>query len=86
MAERPKIGVDSGSISVRLRSSTRGTEMVITWSTTKIETGFQFRVYSFGYQVPSETLKIGVCNTRAKAVLQAKKWSRYLKSQQKQAA
>ena len=60
-------------------------DKTITWKTTKTEAGFQFRVYAFGYQVPSQELKVGVCDSRAKAVLQAKKWSRYLKSQQKAA-
>lgn len=59
---------------------------VITWQTTKTETGFAFRVYSFGYQIPEITLKSGVCATRAIAVGQAKRWSRYLKSQQRIAA
>lgn len=60
--------------------------MVITWKTTKTAAGFEFRVYTFGYQIVSQTLKAGVCPTRAKAVLRAKKWCRYLKSQQRVAA
>lgn len=59
---------------------------VITWNTTKTADGFQFRVYSFDYQMPNITLKIGVLPTRARAVLQAKKWTRYFKAQSKLAA
>lgn len=59
---------------------------VITWRTTKTEKGFAFRVYSFGYQIPEITLKTGICPTRATATDRAKKWSRYLKSQQRIAA
>ena len=52
---------------------------VITWSTHKFATGYEWRVYSFGYQVPQETLKSGICNTRAKAMGEAKRWTIYLK-------
>ena len=54
--------------------------MVITWNTTKTSQGFEFNVYTVGFQVPSQTLKTGVCSSRAKAVLQAKKWVRYFKA------
>jgi hypothetical protein len=59
---------------------------VIAWNTHKIEGGFRFDVYTVGYQVPSETLKTGVCSSRAKAKLLAQKWVRYLKAQQRVAA
>lgn len=55
------------------------TSSVITWNTHKVQGGFQFKVYTVGYQVPSETLKIGVCASRAKAVRLAKQWCLYLK-------
>lgn len=59
---------------------------VITWNTHKTEGGFQFRVYTVGYQVASVELKTGVCSSRAKAKLLAQKWVRYLKAQQRRAA
>ncbi len=62
------------------------TNTVITWNTHKTEAGFEFRVFTVGYQVPSETLKSGVCASRAKAKLLAQKWVRYLKAQQRVAA
>jgi len=54
------------------------TELVITWNTHKVETGYEFHVYSFGYQVPAVTLKKGICRSRAIAKSQAQKWVRYL--------
>lgn len=60
------------------------TSTVIGWNTTKTADGFQFRVYTVGYQVPTETLKTGICSSRAKAKLQAQKWARYLKAQRAQ--
>jgi hypothetical protein len=60
--------------------------MVTTWNTHKTEAGFEFRVYRLGYQVPTETLKQGVCSSRAKAVLLAKKWVRWFKAQERKAA
>jgi len=60
--------------------------MVITWNTHKTEAGFAFRVYTIGYQVQGETLKEGVCASRAQATLLAKKWTRYFKAQQRAAA
>jgi hypothetical protein len=60
--------------------------MIITWNTQKTAEGFEFRVYQFAYQVSSQTLKIGVCATRAQATLRAKKWTRYFKAQQRVAA
>ena len=59
--------------------------MIITWNTSKTAQGFEFRVYQMGYQVPSQTLKTGVCVSRAQATLRAKKWTRYFKAQQKTA-
>lgn len=61
-------------------------DRVITWNTHKVETGYEFHVYSFGYQMANETLKEGVCATRAKATLRAQKWTRYFKAQARQAA
>jgi hypothetical protein len=60
--------------------------MVTTWNTHKTETGFEYRVYTVGYQVPSETLKAGLCATRAQAVSKAKAWTRYFKAIQRKAA
>lgn len=59
---------------------------VITWNTTKTNAGFGYRVYSFGYQIPEVTLKTGVRPTRAQAVLRAKRWTRWFKSQARVAA
>lgn len=58
---------------------------VITWNTTKTAAGYEWRVYSFGYQIPETTLKTGVRTTRAKATLQARKWTRFLKAEQARA-
>ena len=54
---------------------------VIGWNTHKVSNGFQFNVYSFGYQVETVILKTGVLPSRARAVLVAKKWTMFLKSQ-----
>ena len=60
--------------------------MVITWNTTKTASGlYQFRVYTLGYQVEGETLKTGICRTRAQATGWAKKWTRYFKAKQRAA-
>ncbi len=58
----------------------RRTETVITWNTKKVAGGFQFRVYEFGYQVPTVELKVGVVSTRARASSRAKAWTRYFKA------
>lgn len=60
--------------------------MVITWNTHKTADGFEYRIYTVGYQVQSEILKTGICTTRAQAVMMAKKWTRYFKAQQRAAA
>lgn len=62
------------------------TSQVITWNTHKTEGGFEFRVYTVGYQIASETLKTGVCRSRAVAVRLAKQWTRYLKAQARKVA
>ena len=54
--------------------------MVITWGTHKVKGGFKYRVYSFGYQIPTTELKVGVVATRAQAMHWAKKWTRYFKA------
>lgn len=59
---------------------------VITWNTTKTAEGFEFHVYSFGYQIPDETLKRGVVRSRAIATRLGKQWAAYFKSQQRRAA
>ena len=59
---------------------------VIGWNTHKVTNGYEFRVYTVGYQVPSETLKTGVCSSRAIAKLQAQKWTRYFKAQARREA
>ena len=53
---------------------------VITWNTKKVESGFEYNVYSFGYQVPSVSLVTGVAKTRAIAVRLAKQYTRFHKS------
>jgi hypothetical protein len=55
--------------------------MVITWNTRKTAAGYEFIITRVGYK-SYEVIKTGVCSSRAKAALQGKKWSRYLKSQQ----
>jgi hypothetical protein len=55
--------------------------MIITWRTHKTPDGFQFRVYTFGYQTPETDLKTGTSLTRSKAVARAKKWARYFRAQ-----
>lgn len=57
------------------------TVRVITFNTHKTEGGFEFHVYSFGYQLPTETLKRGVYRTRARATGHAKRWLRWFKAQ-----
>lgn len=59
---------------------------VITWNTTKTETGFDYRVYSFGHQIPTVTLRTGSCATRAIAVNRAKAWTRAFKAQARKEA
>mgnify|MGYP001603658789 CR=1 FL=1 len=56
---------------------------VVSWNTTKTADGFAWTVYSFGYQLPTEVLKAGHCPTRAQATLRAKKWTRFIKSEQR---
>lgn len=60
--------------------------MVITWNTHKTEAGFVYRVYTIGHQVASETLKTGVCATRAQAMSRAKAWTRHFKAAQRKTA
>jgi hypothetical protein len=55
--------------------------LVITWSTHKTGFGFEYRIFTIGYNVPSVTLKTGLCSTRSIAVRQAKAWTRYFKQQ-----
>jgi hypothetical protein len=54
--------------------------MIITWNTTKTAGGFEYRIYQMGYQMAAQTLKTGICATRAQATLRAKKWTRYFKA------
>jgi hypothetical protein len=50
------------------------TDMVnISWNTTKTAAGYEWKVYSFGYQIPNVTLASGVCATRERATYAAKK-------------
>ena len=56
---------------------------VITWKTHKIENGYEWTVYSFGYQIPVVTLKTGISSTRPRATGQATRWAAYLKAQEK---
>lgn len=53
--------------------------MVVTWRTHKTAEGYEWTVYEFGYQVPNNALKTGVCRTRAQATERAKKWTLYFK-------
>lgn len=57
--------------------------MVITWNTKKVAGGYEWRVYTVGYQVKSITLKSGIRPTRAQAEGRAQKWMLYLSHQQK---
>lgn len=57
--------------------------MVITWRTKKVIDGFEFRVFTVEYNKPSTILKTGKLSTRARAVNQAKKWTRYIKHNKK---
>jgi len=57
------------------------TDQVISWNTSKIAEGFQYRVYSVSYGEATKTLHVGVASSRAKAKLMAQKWMRYLKAQ-----
>lgn len=57
------------------------TQAVITWNTHKTDAGYAYRVYTVGYRVASETLREGVCATRAIAVHRAKAWLRYYNAQ-----
>lgn len=52
---------------------------VISWNTQKSTNGFDFRVYSLGYQEPQVTLKSGHAATRAIATRLAKQWTLALK-------
>jgi hypothetical protein len=52
---------------------------VIAWNTTKTAEGFEFHVYSFGYQIPQETLKRGTARSRAIATRLGRQWARYFK-------
>jgi len=61
-------------------------KMVITWQTTKTESGYEYRVYSFGYQVPSVTLATGKARTRAIATRLAKQHAIYQKRLAERAA
>ena len=60
------------------------TMTVITWKTHKSADGYEWTVYSFGYQIPTVTLKTGVCKTRPRATGQARGWCAYLKAQARQ--
>ncbi len=53
---------------------------VVSWNTSKVAGGYQFRVYAVEYGKPTTDLKTGVVGTRPKAVTQAKKWTRYFKA------
>lgn len=61
-------------------------DRVITWNTHKVDGGFEFHVYSFGYQLPQETLKRAVCATRAQATGEAKAWARWFEAHPHRAA
>jgi hypothetical protein len=66
---------------------TEHTDMTcITWNTTKTAAGYEWKVYSFGYQIPNVTLASGVCATRERATYAAKKMTRFHKAQARQAA
>jgi hypothetical protein len=56
-------------------------QTVICHGTHKVAAGFEFRVFTVGYQVPTVMLKTGLCATRAKATRQAKAWKMYFKRQ-----
>lgn len=52
---------------------------VVTWSTKKVDGGFQFTVTSFDHGVDTITHKTGIASTRARASAQAKQWAKYIK-------
>lgn len=52
---------------------------VVTWNTHKTAAGYQFKVYTVGYQVPTVVLKEGVMSSRARAKTRAQAWVRYYK-------
>jgi hypothetical protein len=54
---------------------------VISWNTHKVAAGYQWRVYSFAYGEPTETLKTGTVKTRAIATRLARQWTLRLKRQ-----
>ena len=59
----------------------------IGWSTTKNADGtYSARVYSIAYQEPTNTIKLATFTTRAKAMGYAKRWTGYLRAQQRRAA
>lgn len=60
--------------------------LVISWNTHR-EVGGRFTatVYSAGYQIPRVTLKTAIFPTREKATGFAKRWTRYLKAEQRRA-
>lgn len=57
--------------------------MVITWNTKKVAGGFEWRVYTVGYQMKSVVLKTGIRPTRAQAKGRAQKWHNYLNAMHK---
>lgn len=57
-------------------------QRVVSWNTKKTAAGFEFRVYSFDYQVADVEHARGTLPTRAQAVARAKQWVRYIKAQQ----
>lgn len=59
------------------------TQTVLNWNTKKTESGFEFRVYSIGYDTRTETLKTGTAASRAVAKRLATRWMMYFKAEQK---
>ena len=55
---------------------------VVSWRTTKVESGYKYKVYSFDEGIDNLVHYTGIETSRAKAAGRAKKHVRYLKSLQ----
>ncbi len=61
--------------------------MNIGWNTTKNADGtYSARVYSIAYQEPTTTIKLATFRTRPQATGFAKRWTGYLRAQQRRVA
>ena len=62
--------------------NTNQVNRVVSWSTTKTEAGYEFKVYSFDHETPVVVHAFGTMRTRAQAASRAKAWTRYIKAKQ----